>query len=143
MTSATVIFLDANVFIHAAGREHPEREPCRELIRRIDEGEVAANSSAEVLQEVLHVLSRRGRRREAARAVRDALAMFPGLLPVTRREIAMAAELVDREPGIEARDAVHAATMRNNGIATIASTDPVFDRIPELVRLSPADAVRR
>jgi len=39
--------------------------------------------------------------------------------------------------GITSRDAIHAATMMNNGIKEIISTDPHFDLIHEIKRIDP------
>ena len=47
----------------------------------------------------------------------------------------LTASQIDR---ISARDAIHAAIIRNHGIEFIASFDRHFDRIPGIIRLEPA-----
>ena len=47
-------------------------------------------------------------------------------------------ELLDRHPGLSARDAVHAATMLRNGITRIVSVDRAFEKIPGIHRLAPS-----
>ena len=42
---------------------------------------------AEVVQEVMFVLVRRGRLRDGLRLARDVLALFPGLFLVTRQDM--------------------------------------------------------
>jgi PIN domain. len=49
-----------------------------------------------------------------------------------------ALELLKTFPAITSRDAIHAATMINNGIKQILSTDTHFDLIPEIRRIDPA-----
>lgn len=40
---------------------------------------------------------------------------------------------------ITSRDAIHAATMINNGIREIISTDAHFDQISQITRIAPED----
>jgi len=133
-------FLDTNVFLYAAGADHPIRDPCRRVLQRVAEGTLDAVTSSEVVQELLHVLVRRGRRADALRLARDVVALFPDLLPVGREEMEVAADLLERLPQASVRDAVHAATMRTNGVAAIVTVDAHFDAFPGVRRVDPADA---
>ena len=42
-------FLDANIFMYAAGREHPLKAPCVAILRRVAQEEIVALTNAEVL----------------------------------------------------------------------------------------------
>jgi predicted nucleic acid-binding protein len=137
-----LLFLDTNVFLYAIGGEHPLREPCRTILRRLGDGDLAATTSTEVVQELLYVLARRGRREQAVELAGHVLSLFPDLLPVRRQEMEVACELVAGDPELPPRDAVHAATMLNHGLVTLVSADPHFDRVPGLERLTP-DGVAR
>jgi predicted nucleic acid-binding protein len=53
--------------------------------------------------------------------------------------MALAADLLDRYPRISTRDAVHAATMLNNGLSKIVTSDDHFDEIQEIRRLKFSD----
>ena len=53
--------------------------------------------------------------------------------------MALACDLIERHKDLP-RDAVHAATMRNNGLETIISADTHFDRIPGIRRADPGNA---
>lgn len=139
---AATIFLDTNVFLYAVGAADPQQEPCRRIIRAVAAGRLDAATSSEVVQEILHVLARRGRA-DAVEVVRNALALFPDLLPVGAREMAEACDLLDAQPGLSVRDAVHAATMRSYEIDTIVSVDAHFDAIRGIRRLEPKAAARR
>ena len=48
-------FIDTNIPIYAAGRAHPLKEPCRQVLRLIASDSQAFVTSAEVLQEMLHI----------------------------------------------------------------------------------------
>jgi hypothetical protein len=134
------IFLDSNVFLYAAGREHPLREDCLRALDRVAAGALPAVSSSEVLQEILHVVSRTGARREAARLVRHAIDLLADVLPVRREELALACDLLDQNSSINARDAIHVATMRLSGLTEILTADRHFDAIEGIRRLDPSHA---
>jgi predicted nucleic acid-binding protein len=96
----------------------------------------------EVVQEVMHVAARRGRR-DAAAALADALlALFPGLLSVTPAVVSRACEMFRGHPDLSVRDALHAATMLENGIDTIVTADRHFDGLDGLRRIDPSRAGR-
>ncbi|MCU0225952.1 MAG: type II toxin-antitoxin system VapC family toxin [Acidobacteria bacterium] len=138
----TPVFLDSNVFLYAAGAGHPLRAPCQALLTRVGNGALAATTSVEVVQEVMHVAARRGRR-DAAAALADALlALFPGLLSVTPAVVSRACELFRGHTDLSVRDALHAATMLENGIDTIVTTDRHFDGLDRLRRIDPSRAGR-
>ena len=135
------VFLDTNLFLYAAGAQHPLRSPCQAVLKQLGRGALAGATSTEVVQELMYVLCRRGRQNDALRLARNVLALFPNLLPVTRADMALACNILEQAPGIPARDAVHAATMRNNGLEVIISADRHFDAIGGIRRIDPADAV--
>ena len=136
-------FLDANVFLYAAGRDHPLRSPARTVLERIRTGVLKATTSTEVVQELVYVVGRAGRRGEAVRLGRSVLALFPDLLPVTAEVMPLALDLVERDPRTSPRDAVHVATMLDHGIRTIVSADQDFDRIEGIERIDLATLERQ
>lgn len=131
----TAVFLDANVFFYAAGAEHPLRTPAQEVIQKVAAGELAATTSAEVLQEILFVMQRRGQAELGFQLTRNTVLLFPDLLSVTRNDMLIACDLLERYPQIRTRDAVHAATMLNNGLDSIVSADGHFDDIEGIRRI--------
>lgn len=134
-----MFFLDTNVFLYSIGKEHPHKEPCRRLIDAVAEERVEANTSAEVLQEVLHVLNRRGQRKTGARLVYDLLGLFPDVLPVRAIEISAATHILRDHPWLPVRDAVHGATMKIHGLRRIVTADRHFDDVPEIEWIKPGD----
>jgi predicted nucleic acid-binding protein len=134
------VFLDTHVFLYAAGGAHPQKRACAKLLQRVADGSLEATSNTEVAQEILFVLIRQGRATEAVKLAARVAALFPSLLPLTRDDMLKACELMGRQPGLPVRDAVHAGTMLNNGLHTVISVDPDFDRIPGIRRVAPASA---
>jgi predicted nucleic acid-binding protein len=131
------VYLDANVFVYAAGTPHPLKEPCVAILRRVESGDLLATTSVETLQELLHLYQRRGLASAGATLVRRVMALLPAILPVDAADLAEAADLGEEHPALPARDWVHAAVARRHGITTIVSADQHFDRIEGLERVDP------
>lgn len=131
------VFLDTNVFLYAAGQGHPQRDACAKVLRRVAEGTLEATANSEVIQEILYVLVRRGRRDDGLVLSRHVAALFPDLLPVTGEDMRRACDLIERYPGLPVRDAVHAATMIGHGLQQVISVDEDFDQIREIRRIAP------
>lgn len=134
----TPIFLDTNIFLYASGSPHPAKNPCLTILEQVAGGSLEATTNTEVLQELVFVLTRRSQRREALELASRVLALFPALLPVTRTDMVLTCDIVAQHPRLPVRDAVHAATMLNNGLKTIVSIDSDFDQIPGLERILPS-----
>ena len=132
------VFLDTNVFLYAAGASHPWRDDCAKVLRRVAQGSLDATTDSEVIQEILYVLIRRGRRADALKLANDLTSLFPDLLAVTRDDMLSACELLEQYPRLSVRDAVHVGTMLRNGLRTVVSVDSDFDEISEIRRLDPA-----
>ncbi|MHB8654631.1 MAG: type II toxin-antitoxin system VapC family toxin [Terriglobia bacterium] len=131
------IFLDTNIFLYAAGTSHPHREACAKVLRRVADGTLDATINSEVVQEILYVLARRGRREDALTLARHLTALFPDLLAMTRDDVVGACDLLRRYPRLSVRDAVHVATMLQNGLTTVVSVDSDFDQVSEIRRVAP------
>ncbi|MEK6718915.1 MAG: type II toxin-antitoxin system VapC family toxin [candidate division NC10 bacterium] len=138
-------FLDTNIFMYAAGREHPLKGPCVAILRRVAREEVEALTNTEVLQEILYRYRAIGERERGLHLARLAVDQVGGeVLPVTLADMRRAFDLVTRYgTDIMARDAVHAATMLNNGLTHLISADSHFDVIEGVTRLDPRKAARR
>ena len=132
-------FIDANVPIYAAGRKHPNKEPCVRVLLMVAEHPRAFVTDVEVLQELMHryvALDRWILGREVIQGFSEV--MHDRIEPVYVEDIDLAARLADRHPGISSRDLVHAAVMRRMGVNWIVSAGTDFDRLPEITRLDPA-----
>ena len=143
------LFLDANIPTYAAGRDHPLKEPCREVLRLSARHTRSFFTDAEVLQEMLHRYLSLRRWPEGKRIVLDFAALMAGSVePVTAEDVVRACDLADQyaaRPGarLAARDLLHAAVMlRAEGeAAKIVSADSDFDELAAegIERLDPAD----
>jgi predicted nucleic acid-binding protein len=64
------VFIDSNIPMYVAGAAHPNRDPARTFLERVQVGEVEGCASTEVLQEILYRYTAIGRR-DLARSVYD------------------------------------------------------------------------
>ncbi len=134
-----IVFLDTAVFMYAGGVDHPLRDSCRQLLRRVADGELEAVTSTEVIQEILHRYTRIRRPDVGSAMARLALDLLAPVLPVTHALMRRVPDLIDRYPRLEARDLVHVATCLHEGITDIVSPDPGFDTVEGLRRIDPSD----
>ena len=131
-----MIFVDSNVPMYVAGRDHPLREPARRFLERARAGEVEICTSTEVLQEILYRYSAL-KRRDLAGAVYDLFVQLcPTVLPITLADTDRARAMVVGAPGLSVRDAVHAAVMLNHDIRDIATFDTGFDDVRGIARVA-------
>ena len=133
-------FIDANIPIYAAGRGSPYKAPCARVLMMAAEQPQSFVTDAEVLQELVHRYVASGRWALGRQVLHGfAEVMHDRIEPVYEEDVHLAARLADSPPRISARDLVHAAVMQRLGADQIVSTDTDFDRLPDVVRLEPAD----
>jgi len=134
------VFVDTNIPMYAAGKEHPYRDPCRSIIRAIASGSVDAVTDAEVFQEILYRYLYINKR-EQGLVIFDKFQtlMGEGILPVTMRDVGLARELVVTCPALSPRDLIHVAVMIHHEVRHILSTDRGFDPVEEVIRIDPVD----
>ena len=136
----TRVLVDANVFVYALGVEHPYRDPCRDVVAALARRELEAETSVEILQEVVHVRRRRMGAPDAAARAREILAWDLPVHEFDVDDLERALKLIERDDSLSVRDAVHAAMALNREIGVVLSTDRDFDRIEGVARVDPADA---
>jgi len=62
-----IVFIDSNIPMYVAGREHPYREPSRRFLATVQRNEIEGCTSTEVLQEILYRYSALQRDAESQR----------------------------------------------------------------------------
>jgi len=130
-----IVFIDANIPMYAAGREHAHREPSLQFLEAVRQGEIEACTSTEVLQEILYRYWAL-RRIDVAREVYDLfVSICPIVFEITLSDTNRAVDLMEQHE-LSARDAIHAAVMLNRGIELIATFDADFERVPGIRRFT-------
>lgn len=130
-----MIFLDSNVPVYLIGTPHPNRDLAFAAIDRLARSGERMVTSAEVLQELLHIFSKR----PASAALQQALNALRGLAdeiyPVEAEDVDRAHAVWRAHAGLSSRDALHVAVMQRRGVTRILSYDRDFDRIATIERV--------
>ena len=118
-----MIFVDSNVFIYVVGRSHPlKREAQSFFLKSSEEGKRLVTSS-EVLQELLHVFLPVGRMKTLDAALTLATQGVDRVFPIDEETVLHARSLVDRHPGLTARDLLHLSVCQRNKVRELKTFD--------------------
>lgn len=130
-----MVLIDSNVPMYLVGVDHPHKvDAQRKLEQLIVRGERLV-TNAEVLQEILHRYVAIGRLKAIQPALDAILGVVDQVLPIERRDVEKAKDILLGAAGLSAREAIHLATMRRHGIREILSFDSGFDGYPGVRRL--------
>lgn len=118
-----MIFVDTNVFMYAVGRAHPLREEARAFFLEHIEHRGMLVTSAEVLQELMHVYLpvHRLATLDAALALVDSC--IETVWPIEREDLRFSRLLLDRHPGLGARDLLHLACCKRREVSQAKTYD--------------------
>ncbi len=118
-----MIFVDTNIFVYAVGREHPRREPAQAFFVDASRTREPLYTSAEVLQELLHVYLPVRRFRELDEAMALAAGAMAEIWALEQADVDLARQLERLHPTLAARDLCHLASCRRRGVTRIESSD--------------------
>jgi uncharacterized protein len=130
------VFVDSNIPMYVAGRDHPNRGPALRFLEAVRAGHIQACTSAEVLQEILFRYSGLGRTDLMGRVYDLFVELCPAVFPVTLADTDRAKSLLCTVAGVSARAAVHAAVVLNNDLHDVATFDRGFEQVPGLRRFA-------
>jgi predicted nucleic acid-binding protein len=118
-----VIFVDSNLFVYAVGRQHPLRDEARAFFTAAGKEGTPLVTSAEVLQELLHIYLPVQRISTLDAALELASRSVDRIFPVEAADVAQARTLLDEHPALAARDLLHLAVCRRHSVAEIKTFD--------------------
>ena len=120
-----MIFVDTNVIMYAVGREHPLRKPAQKFFEDASSGKAQQRlvTSAEVLQELLHAYLPVQRLQTLDAALQLVHGLIAEVWPVEAADVALARELVDAHPSLDARDLLHVASCKRRDVSQIKTYD--------------------
>lgn len=131
------MFIDANIFITAYLGRDKKAELCQGFLERVERGEQHAITSVLVLDEVLNSIALNTRSSEKAISAVGRLLVLSNLKICDVNASQLSSSLTFFKSGLRPRDALHVATMRENGVSTILSFDKDFDSIKSISRREP------
>ena len=118
-----MIFVDANVFMYAVGRSHPLRPHAQGFFADSLRNHTPLFTSAEVIQELMHVYLRANRTHTLDSALELVERAGVQVWPLEAADLALARQLHDRHPTLSARDLCHLASCRRRGVNEIMTFD--------------------
>lgn len=155
------VFVDANVFVYHFSTHVPFGFACRDLMQRIEQGQVFGFTSTHILSEVSHrmmIIEAANLPGWGATNIRRRLQHKPqtiGGLSLFRQavqaivsssvrvlaptpNVVLDATNVSQQSLLLSNDALTVAVMQHHGLSNLASGDSDFDRVPWIKRLAPA-----
>ncbi len=139
------ILLDANVFMYAAGGEHPYRDPARSIVQRLADSRGLQPWTpcvdSELFQEIAYRYASIGKAHVGHQLQRHILALPLRVLAVDE---AVVGAFIDAQAHhadalehrrIAVRDLLHLAVMSVHGIGAILTADRDFDGLPGVRRV--------
>ena len=118
-----MIFVDTNIFVYAVGREHPRRAPAQAFFVDAHRDQLPLYTSAEVLQELLHVYLPPRRYRELDEAMALASRAMTEVWALEQADVELARQMERLHPTLAARDLCHLASCRRRGVSRIETFD--------------------
>lgn len=112
-------FVDSNVFIYAVGRPHPLRDDAQQFYLSSRAERKRLVTSAEVLQELLHVYLPVGRFETLDAALEPATGCMDEIIPVDAASVLHARCLAAVHPQLTARDLLHLSVCQLKHISHI------------------------
>jgi predicted nucleic acid-binding protein len=93
--SAPVIFMDASIFMYAAGIAHLYIEPCVRILAEVETGSLTGAINTEIIQELLYRYSHIGLAERGLQLSRDVLQYPLAALPVTLADVSLAIDIYE------------------------------------------------
>ena len=122
-------FVDSSALMYAVGKPHPLQAEAQEFfVQAIQEG-VVLSTSAEVLQEMLHVYKSPGRIELFENALALVTELGMEVWPLESEDVLLARQLHVLHPGLSARDLCHLASCRRRGVREIKTFDEALGAV--------------
>lgn len=118
-----MIFVDTNVFMYLVGSPHPLKSRARALFDEAVLNSESLCTSAEVLQELMHVYLPVGRMVALEHALDLMRRAGVEVWPLEEEDVRLALELYEEYPALEARDLCYLASCRRRGVREMMTFD--------------------
>ena len=124
-----MIFVDSNVFMYAVGRPHALRTPAQRFFVEANRSGTPLCTSAEVMQELAHVYLPTGRLQTFDTSLELMASAAVEVWPLEEGDVALARQLHELYPTLQARDLCRLASCRRRGVREIKTFDQTFAAI--------------
>ena len=131
-----MIFLDSNVPMYIVGPPNPTKSRVQRLLADLLSGHDRLVTSAEVFQEIVNRYASVGRLPALEAAWELLHDGTDEIFPIEYEDVDRSRAVLEANPGLSARDALHVAIMKRYGVTRILSFDTGFDKVEGIVRLA-------
>ena len=121
--------------MYLVGAPHPNKMRARELLDKFFDSNERLVSDCEILQEILHRYTAIDRRDAIQPAFDILMAVVDEFFPLDTEDLERAKGIV-LTTNLSARDSLHLAVMRHQGVDRILTFDSDFDNVADISRLS-------
>ena len=121
--------------MYLVGAPHAHKTDAQRLLEKLVADRQRLVTDAEALQEILHRYTAINRREAIQPAFDALLGIVDEVLPINEAVAERAKQIILAYRHLSARDSVHLAVMRQNGVERILSFDTGFDSFPDVTRL--------
>lgn len=118
-----MIFVDTSVFMYAVGKPHALQSPAQRFFDESLRHRMPLVTSAEVIQELMHVYLRMKRPHTLDSALELMDKAGVEVWPLEEADVVLARQLHDQQPTLSARDLCHLASCRRRGVREIMTFD--------------------
>ena len=118
-----MIFIDTNVFMYAVGRSHPRRSDAQSFFDESSRSRRPLVTSAEVVQELMHVYLRMRRPHTLDSALELVAGANVEVWPLEEADVTLARQLYEQHSTLGARDLCHLASCQRRGVREIMTFD--------------------
>ena len=124
-----MIFVDTNIFMYAVGRPHALQTYAQDFFIEANRSGTPLCTSAEVMQELVHVYLPTGRLQTFDATLGLMASAGVEVWPLEEADVALARQLHEQYPALQARDLCHLASCRRRGVREIKTFDRTFAAI--------------
>ena len=121
-----MIFVDTNVFMYAVGHPHVLQASAQDFFIEANRNGTPLCTSAEVMQELAHVYLPTGRLQTFDATLELLASASVEVWPLEEADVALARQLHEQHPALQARDLCHLASCRRRGVREIKTFDQTF-----------------
>ena len=131
--------IDANIFMYAAGSEHPNKSKSLRFLRKLSRPKVSLEycTNIEVIKEIFHQYQSLNRFEVAASILETIVSRNIEILPIEFTDLVYCHQLIRNQKNLSGRDAIHAAFIQRNSLQGIVSFDKDFDELDGILREEP------
>ncbi|EEG76268.1 type II toxin-antitoxin system VapC family toxin [Dethiobacter alkaliphilus] len=136
------VFIDTNIPMYAASKEHHFKASCVEILRSVAAGHLNAFTDTEVFQEIMYRYFSINQRDFGLRVFDSFSKIMDGsVLAIEHQDMLLARKLISNPTysALSPRDTIHLAVMLNHRIKRIITADRGFENIHGIQVIYPGE----